>query len=304
LFNTTPQNPITDAQATYVYNTYGKQGAGTQASDMWNRLGKTQKINPYGQHTSIPSMATPPFNPNSKKFGPGFMHGGELPHAQVGLPPGFDFNDPYGLQQDRFGQTANYADTPGYSKQQQNPNIDYNKLNNFNIGSGINDNASRSYGDPYANDGVNYQIPKQTTMTPVSAYSKGVTPYSKTNQTKTNDKVVRNVSGQQMANNALLGLSIFNASLDDTPKVNQRQNTDKFAYQNSENPYGIHTANVQGGAKYDRPNKYIATQDYGTSGYSTAKTGGQMNFASGGQYKVSHDQLLQLLRDGAEIEFL
>ena len=32
--------------------------------------------------------------------------------------------------------------------------------------------------------------------------------------------------------------------------------------------------------------------------------GGQQNFQSGGQYKVSHDELVQLLRNGAQVEFL
>lgn len=233
---------------------------------------------------------------------------GGLAKAQFGIPPGFDFNDPNGLQQPRFGQTANYADTRGYPQNNQNPYIDYNKLNNFSIGSGINDNASLSYGDPYATDGVNRQVPKQTTMTPVSAYGKGVTPYSKTNQPKTNEKVVRNVSGRQMANNALLGLSIFNDSLGERgpkamSKAQVNQQREASMLYNPLNTTGVYTSNVQGGGNDYIPNRYTATQDYGTQG-NIARAGGQMNFAAGGQYKVSHDQLLQLLRDGAEIEFL
>ena len=67
---------------------------------------------------------------------------------------------------------------------------------------------------------------------------------------------------------------------------------------------GIYTPNIQGGGNDYIPNRYTAIQDYGTTGNVIAKAGGQMNFAAGGQYKVSHEQLLQLLRDGAEIEFL
>jgi hypothetical protein len=55
-----------------------------------------------------------------------------------------------------------------------NPNIDLEALKNFKIGEGINDNASLSYGDPYAKDGVNFKMPTETIMTPVSAYGEGV----------------------------------------------------------------------------------------------------------------------------------
>lgn len=57
-----------------------------------------------------------------------------------------------------------------------NPNINFEALKNFKIGEGINDNASLSYGDPYAVDGVNYQVPVDTTMTPAADYGNGVTP--------------------------------------------------------------------------------------------------------------------------------
>lgn len=47
----------------------------------------------------------------------GFKYGGDLDKAQFGLPPNFNFNDPFGMNDPRFGQTANYADTAGYTKQ-------------------------------------------------------------------------------------------------------------------------------------------------------------------------------------------
>jgi hypothetical protein len=233
------------------------------------------------------------------------MEYGGLPIAQVGIPPGFDFNNPFGMQNPRFGQTANYADTVGYP--QNKSRIDYNKLNNFSIGPGINDNASLSYGDPYAADGVNRQVPKQTTMTPASAYGAGVTSYSKTNQPKTNNKTANNISGRQMANNSLSLLSTLNYSLGEKEKGPKRiteAERQEMLLSNPQNYAGIYTPNVQGGGNDYIPNRYTAIQDYGTTGNVIAKTGGQMNFAAGGQYKVSHDQLLQLLRDGAEIEFL
>lgn len=55
-----------------------------------------------------------------------------------------------------------------------NPNINLDALKNFKIGDGINDNASLDYGDPYAKDGVNFEMPPNTVMTPVSAYGNGV----------------------------------------------------------------------------------------------------------------------------------
>lgn len=280
----TPQNPISDSRATYINNTYGKPGAGTDASNMWDKYGKTQKK--YGQY---------------------MQKNGGLAKAQVGIPAGFDFSDPFGMQSSRFGNTANYADTRGYIK--QNPNIDYDKLNSFNIGAGINDNASLSYGDPYAEDGVNRQVTKQTTMTPASAYGQGVTPYAKVNQPKVNNKVANNISGRQIANNSLLNLSLANYALGPggPETMNNRQvNREREAsmLSNPLNYTGVNTVNVQGGGNEYIPNRYDDVDDYGTRGNVIARNGGQMNFASGGQYKVSHDQLLQLLRDGAEIEFL
>mgnify|MGYP003652776183 CR=1 FL=1 len=263
---------------------------------------------PYDMKTEGGGINNPGFNalPDyvQEKIIANMQYGG-LPDAQFGIPPGFDFNDPYGLQQPRFGQTANYADTKGYP--QNKSRIDYDKLNNFSIGPGINDNASLSYGDPYAADGVNRQVPKQTTMTPASAYGNGVTPYGKVNQPKTNEKVIKNVSGRQMANNSLLALSAANFALGEDkrgPRPMTEAERQESLLQNPQNYSGIYTPNVQGGGNDYLPATYTGIQNYGTTGNVIAKAGGQMNFAAGGQYKVSHEQLLQLLRDGAEIEFL
>jgi hypothetical protein len=311
----TPKNPITNAQATYVYDTYGKPNTDPWASKMMDKYMNpnkdpwaTKMQKKYMQDGGTPN--NPGFNalPDyvQEKIIANIEYSG-LPQAQFGIPGSFDFNNPFGMQSPRFGQTADYADTVGYP--QNKSRIDYNKLNNFSIGPGINDNASLSYGDPYAADGVNRQVPKQTAMTPVSTYGTGVTPYTKTNAPKTNDKVARNVSGRQMANNALLGLSISNYALGKSgprPKSVRQTNQQREAnmLSNPLNYLGVNTTNVQGGGNQYLPNRYDDVDDYGTTGNVIAKTGGQMNFAAGGQYKVSHDQLLQLLRDGAEIEFL
>ena len=61
-----------------------------------------------------------------------------------------------------------------------NPNINYEALFDFKIGEGINDNASLSYGDPYAEDGVNFKMPAETVMTPASEY--GPAPVLKDNE--------------------------------------------------------------------------------------------------------------------------
>lgn len=44
-----------------------------------------------------------------------FRYGGDLDKAQFG---NFDFSDPFGLKKNKFGQTANYADTTGYTNGQ------------------------------------------------------------------------------------------------------------------------------------------------------------------------------------------
>lgn len=55
-----------------------------------------------------------------------------------------------------------------------NPSINFDALKNFGPPQGINDNASLSYGDPYAKDGVNFEMPTETIMTPVTAYQQEV----------------------------------------------------------------------------------------------------------------------------------
>ena len=78
-------------------------------------------------------------------------------------------------------------------------------------------------------------------------------------------------------------------------------NSDSSNVQNAKNPFGNYTLNV-GPSQNFQLSKTTPVQDYGTS-YS-AEYGGQQNFEAGGEYQVSHDELLQLMRDGAEIEFL
>jgi hypothetical protein len=203
---------------------------------------------------------------------PARAYGGELPHAQVGIPAGFNFNDPYGLQQERFGQTANYADAQQY-------------------GANFNARPLVQPLQPMSKPAVGVGIKTNLNM---PSYQSKLNP----NSVNVNKKTMTNVSGQQIANNALFGLKAFSNMLPDDNIPEPTYNTmDNPFMSNPLNAYGNYTTNVQAGADFFQPGKHVAAQ-------SISKYGGQQNFASGGQYKVSHDELLQLLRDGAEIEFL
>ena len=265
---------------------------------------------------------------------------GGLAKAQVGIPPGFDFKNPFGMQSPRFGQTANYADTRGYTNGQpiRDRSTSTYSTPGFVEGMGVGqegyggaDNTRYDLNDPNAptaasiklyNDQQALGAAGQNTISLTDkevANKKGKydgyafpqnapeTYNKKVNKKTANNKPFNNISGRQMANNALLGLSIFNDSLGDDkrgPKRMTEAERQERLLNNPLNYAGIYTPNVQGGGNDYIPNRYTATQDYGTTGNVIAKAGGQMNFAAGGQYKVSHEQLLQLLRDGAEIEFL
>jgi hypothetical protein len=248
-------------------------------------------------------------------------YGGNLPQAQFGIPGDFDFNDPYGLQQNRFGQTADYANTIGYTNGEPIRQPSYSTPG-FVQGMGLGqdgyggaDNSMYNY-DPNAqtaNDrnlyntqqalGAAGQDYKFITDAQVANENNGYAfpkyaPNNNRNSINTNKKVLNNVSGQQIANNALFGFKALSNSLTNNDVSNPTYNTmDNPFVNNPLNAYGNYTTNVQAGADFFQPNKHVAAQ-------SISKYGGQQNFASGGQYKVSHDELLQLLRDGAEIEFL
>jgi hypothetical protein len=268
------------------------------------------------------------------------MEYGGLPTAQVGIPPGFDFKNPFGMQSPRFGQTANYADTRGYTDGQpiRNRSTSTYSTPGFVEGMGVGqegyggaDNTRYDLNDPNAptaasiklyNDQQALGAAGQNTISLTDEQVKNKkgkydgyafpenSPESynkKVNKKTANNKPFNNISGRQMANNALLGLSIFNDSLGDDkrgPRPMTEAERQERLLNNPLNYAGVYTPNVQGGGNDYIPNRYTATQDYGTTGNVIARTGGQMNFAAGGQYKVSHEQLLQLLRDGAEIEFL
>jgi len=47
-------------------------------------------------------------------FGGMAQEGANISRAQFGIPQGFNFNNPFGMNDPRFGQTANYGNTQGY----------------------------------------------------------------------------------------------------------------------------------------------------------------------------------------------
>lgn len=81
-------------------------------------------------------------------------------------------------------------------------------------------------------------------------------------------------------------------------------NTDFRLASNSPNPYGDFTMNV-GPANNFQLGMTTPVQDSGTTGRygGSFKYGGQ-SFAEGGEYQVSEEELLQLMQNGAEIEFI
>ena len=320
---------ITTPQAQAYYSKYFKNAGDTFAKKMENKYFDTPKINPYGQNTSIPSIPTPLFNPNGKKFGPGFMHGGELPHAQFGI----DWNDPFGLKKKRFGQTADNADTTGYKSQ---PII-------FK-GPAVVDDGTVEVPPPLDATGSYPQLSKRqqrkqdeadlanmlekdrtltedTTDYKTYKLSKSALNYGKKMQAKTNSKTLDTsnaigVSGDSMYNNAMTGLAAIPDFIDmfgTSNKTLQRRAIKKANedYMNSltynpANPYGERTPN----AGILKPNMRTV-QDIGSSqfvgrygGATKYANGGQMQYQQGGEYHVTHDELLQLMQNGAEVEFL
>jgi len=214
-----------------------------------------------------------------------FEHGGNLPHAQVGIPPGFDFNDPYGLQQERFGQTANYADAQQYGANFNARPVAYplQPMSKPAVGVGIKPNLN---------------IP--------SYQSKG-----NPNAVNANKKVINtyNMSGPGIATNMLNSLGMIDNGLGFFDQRQKRKAIDRRNQElgntmngelvyNSPNANGEYTVN-SGKLK---ANMYTPIQDLGTTQY--AKYGGSIQYQQGGEYHVTHDELLQLMRNGAEVEFL
>jgi hypothetical protein len=120
-------------------------------------------------------------------------------------------------------------------------------------------------------------------------------------------------NGMEYAQKGMTGLGTFNSYLEWTNNQKQKAeyedmlkrvgNTDFRLASNGPNPYGDYTLNV-GPSNNFQLGMTTPIQDFGTKG--TAKYGGSMNrsYKQGGEYQVSEEELLQLMKNGAEIEFV
>jgi polyhydroxyalkanoate synthesis regulator phasin len=296
---------ITTPQAQAYYSKYFKNANDTFAKKMEAKHFDTPKINPFGQNTSIPSMATPPFNPNRKKFGLGFMHGGELPHAQVGIPPGFV--EGMGVGQEGYGG----ADNSMYNYDPNAQTAADRKLYDDQQALGAAGQNTISISDKkLAND----QGEKDGYAFPRYAPKKNSKTLDTSNTTNTLNPI--GVSGNTMFTNSMTGLgavSNFIDMFDTDPETLQRRAIKKANedYMNSltynpANPFGERTPN----AGILKPNMRTV-QDVGSSQYvgryggaTRYANGGQIQYQQGGEYHVTQDELIQLMQNGAEVEFL
>lgn len=120
-------------------------------------------------------------------------------------------------------------------------------------------------------------------------------------------------SGMEYAQKGMIGLGAFR---DYTQWKNDQKekreyedmlkrvgNTDFRLASNSPNPFGDYTLNVGPGNNFQL-GMTTAIQDFGTVGKygGSFKYGG--SYEEGGEYQVSEEELLQLMQDGAEIEFI
>lgn len=218
-------------------------------------------------------------------------YGGTLPKAQMGIPEGFDFSDPYGLNKERFGQTANYADTLNYDA--SNDNTDYNSQY-----------MNMSTADEQLQQPIDYN--KQ-----YMGMSLEDEQLKKEKQEK--EKQVSSFNGMEYAQKGMLGLGTFSNYLQSKNNQNRKAeyedmlkrvgNTDFRLASNGPNPYGDYTLNV-GPSNNFQLGMTTPMQDFGTKG--NARYGGSMNrsYKQGGEYQVSEEELLQLMQNGAEIEFM
>lgn len=121
-------------------------------------------------------------------------------------------------------------------------------------------------------------------------------------------------NGMEYAQKGLMGLGAFRdyktwqndqKERDEYEKMLERVgNTDFRLASNSPNPFGDYTLNV-GPANNFQLGMTTPVQDSGTYGRygGSFKYGGQ-SYKEGGEYQVSEDELLQLMQNGAEIEFI
>jgi hypothetical protein len=247
-----------------------------------NDISKTNNNtpNPYIDYSKVSNtdftkMPVYNDNPNHKNTMVG-KYGGYLPKHQ-GIIPGVSSTVGDGSAGMMMNDgSANYND--GYYQAYTQDNNAYNKVD---------------YNKQYMNMSLkDEQLKKQKDTT----------------FNKVSDNNGSDFSGMEYAQKAITGLGSFNSYLDwRENKRRQRDyedmlkttgNTDFRLASNAPNPYGNYTLNV-GPANNFQLGMTTPIQDFGT----TAKYGGQA-FAEGGEYQVSEDELLQLMQNGAEIEFV
>ena len=253
-------------------------GFGLGAQALFNNKKNSDSYENYFHNKSnqAQNMTTPNFNPKINT------------DINAGQKPGLW--DKYNPKQDPF-RIANSKPTMNYGG-----NLTYaqkGKAVGFVEGMGA---YQPGYGE--VNDGMTEQAP---------TYNDLRVPYDVNKNTNINNKVNTNkktlINGEQIASNMLSGLGMLNNALTKDNSQSVSFNTMDNPYvSNPLNAYGDYTTNVQGGANFFQPIKHTYAQDNGSSRIS--KYGGQQKYQLGGQYKLSHDELIQLLRDGAEVEFL
>jgi hypothetical protein len=256
----------------------------------------TSKITPYDNPMqSNPVTGPQRFEdlPEAEQKWKGFPYMqkyGGLAKAQLGIPGDFDFSDPYGLQKNRFGDTANYADAQQY-------------------GANFNARPLVQPLQPMSKPAVGVGIKTNLNM---PSYQSKLNP----NSVNVNKKTI-NVPGRQVAAQALTSLGVLNDAaaalteksqkdLMDEAEKKSNQNVEFASLYNPTNSYGERTLNTG----ILKPNMYISPQDIGTSqfgrygGATKYQNGGTAQYQQGGEYHVTHDELLKLMRNGAEVEFL
>lgn len=244
--------------------------------------------------------------------------GGELPKAQVG------FNNDGSINKDKsaYDESLMYYDNPIVNTGKGKPLgfVDGMGMDS-QYGYGFNEygeptNGTSKYQTP---DTINYPQYYQnnnpfftTNPGPVQGpHTKADKQYFKDTYPKPQypDFVNRNfgayaikgIQGLGMANSYLERNEQRKQLLAYNDMLKRLGNSDSSQVRNAKNPFGNYTLNV-GPSQNFQLSKTTPIQDYGTS--YAAEYGGQQNFEAGGEYQVSHDELLQLMRDGAEIEFL
>ena len=202
----------------------------------------------------------------------GFAYGGDIPHAQMGIN--------WDSTIARLQGTPNIQNT--IQSQMQSPQQDFN------------------YHQPVATD--YYNTHQLTPSTNVPKYSKNNN-INKFSFNSYGDNLgqhvaINSINGGNMAANALSAMN--NKSQYRNQNIYRGNSDNRFRSINTPDMYGDYTTNAPVASNYRLSNNGYA-QD---SGSNFAKVGGSVKFAEGGQYKVSEHQLLQLLKDGAQIDFL